>query len=932
MNPQIDSVSDELPRRGISLVAPDGAGALQELLRCPPFLFRAVGTYAVGVIRHFYAGLKAQYGEGAHHIAMLAVDSTDQPRLDGVGTLPPDCFVNVADLKQIQDRLRRAREDPRVAAYMPEPVTRLAAGDGSGSFPAAARFFYELKEPDLDAMIRQALRPFLPAQRPATANRANRHPLLRDWNMTVAADGPIRVVYVASTTGGTVGALIYDVILFKHVLRQLGIGAKITLVLTLPATAPLDDVEARHRRDLLFGRLQELIDLDAGKAFCWPLAGKVLSEHDRLFDTIFIPREPAPEQLQEHQRYIGELLLRLVSPLGMTLFSKAVDMVHVHTKTAPSGQKMLFDLVGMTTIEAAAFADVPAYARAALGRKALAPKTITNGEDLMADVLRRNQLIPAALVSPPLALTPMEVPQDLDGDPTGFLNYAENEVRQQAEAKVKQLALDFERRCGNARRQALALLRDGCLQAGPQGTSAMGRSLVRSLKTLESKAADLQASSPSAIPESASDEVRDRLTARLETQRLRALSEFRARAAESLSRLAAIVDRWLAVLEAVVGTFKELEITYDQQHEALLLQPVPEHTLLDRSALVERVNTALPACAQEVRKRAAQALEPGFEAAQLEAEIRKVIDEHARPFACLADVDEALRAAGEHGRVVLENAAAAAEPAVRTDPQSDWRRRCVRHAYITAPESHPLVEIVRRQARHVFHAAAGPGARRITIITADYGLEPAALVATHEALEAHMASTSGIPPHADKAYEPMADVLVPAPPEWFAYLAIPIHLRRNQGLIQYDVLRGYLFDGHALGKDRVEASAALLTRAGRLPFLPGYEELCAQVEATLHRDHGGNAADVVGELRRIEATLDRHIAGAGPAEKQVLMLERAAARALRAKYEAMIRQHEAYAAAGYDQPIEDVPAAPHRPSRILTQEPSDDGATNHRPA
>jgi hypothetical protein len=931
MNSQTDSRNVELSQRNLA-EAPDGDGAaLPELLRCPPVVIRAVGTYATGAVRYFHTALEAQYGKRPEHIAILAVDSTDQTRLDGVGTLPPDSFVNVAEVPQIQDCLRRAREDPRVAAYMPEPVTRLAAGDGAGGFPAAARFFYELKEPELDAIIRQVLRPFLPADRPVTANRANRHPLLRHWNMTVSADGPIRVVYVASTTGGTVGTLIYDVILFNHVMRQLGIEAKITLLLTLPATAPLDDVEAQRRRQLLFGRLQELSDLDAGKALCWPLAGKVLSERDRLFDTIFIQREPASEHLQKHQRFVGELLLQLVSPLGMTLFSKAVDMVHVHTQTGPCGQKKLLDLMGMATIDAAAFDDVRAYARAALGRKALAPRSIANGAALMAEVLRRNQITAAAIASPPLALIPWEIPQDLDGDPTGFLNYAENEARRQVEAKVKQLALDFSRGCTQVQRQAITLLRDGCLQAGPQGAFAMGQVLLQSLKALETADTDLPAARAATKSEANTDDVRKRLAARLESQRQRAVSEYRILAIESVRRLSAAVERSLVILERAAEAFKELEIRYDQQHEAFLMQPAPEHALLDRPALDGLIARAAPACAQAARKWTAGIFEPEFDPAQLEALVRKTIDEHAEPFARLADVNEALRAAGEYGRVVLENAAAAAEPAVRTDAQSDWRRGCVRHAYLAASEAHPLADIVRRQSRHVFSAVTGTTARRMTLITADYGIEPAALAATREALQAQMAATSEIPPFTDRAYEPMTDVMVPAPTEWFAYLALPIFLHHRKGPITYDMLRGYLYDGQPLGKDRVAASAALLARTGRPPFLPGFEELCVRVEAALHQACGGDGALVVAELGRIEATLDRHIAGAGPAEKQVLMLERAAARALQATVDAMLRQHRAYLAAGYghDQPA-DPDRSVRRPARIPSQEPSDDGATNHR--
>ena len=593
MDPHAQLSNDGLLRDAIATV-PGRASQPKELLRCPAFMIRAVGTFATGALRHFHTGLQVEYGYRPPHVAILAVDSTDQPRLDGVHTLEPDCFINVADVWQVQDCLRRAREDPRVAAYMPELVTRLAAGDGAGGFPAAARFFYELKEPDLEAMFRQALAAFLPDRRPATANLANRHPLLQRWNMMVAPDGPIRVIYVASTTGGTVGNLVNDVILFKRVMRQFGVEAKIALLLTLPATASLDDVEAQRRRQLLFGRLQELTDLDAGKVMSWTLAGKVFSERDRFFDSILVLREPAPERLQEHQRYVGELLLQLISPLGMTIFSKAVDMVHVHTERGSRGQNKLLDLMNMVTVEAAAFGDVRAYARAALGRKALEPKTISNGAALLTNVLDRHRLTSAAVLSSSLTLTPMSIPDDLDGDPTGFLDYAEGQVRRQAEVGVKQLAADFERRCRNVLHQVLALLRDACLQAGPQGAFGMGQALIRQLETL---AASSPAAPCRAGSEAPSDGVRKRLAGRVETQRELALSELRARSIASVRHLVTDMRQHLVALEHAADVFKELEIACEGQLDAILLQPLPEHVLLDRTALAELVRRATPACA-----------------------------------------------------------------------------------------------------------------------------------------------------------------------------------------------------------------------------------------------------------------------------------------------------------------------------------------------
>src|SRR5205807_1817856 len=114
----------------------------------------------------------------------------------------------------------------------------------------------------------------------------------------------------------------------------------------------------RRFRTNAFGLVQQLTDVDNGKVVSWPLpSGRTLTATGRLFDSILVVPEPVPGRLLEHQRFVGELLEVLASPLGALLFGKAVDQVHVHNSRGPHGQRKLFDLLGMASIDATAYDD-----------------------------------------------------------------------------------------------------------------------------------------------------------------------------------------------------------------------------------------------------------------------------------------------------------------------------------------------------------------------------------------------------------------------------------------------------------------------------------------------------------------------------------------------------------------------------------------------
>lgn len=913
--------------------APPAAGSVaasepesgSELQETPPLLVRASGTFGSHCVRFFDTDFRQRHGSRPESIRMLAVDSTDQARLHGASQLSAGEFVNVSAIHQPRETLRRAREDRRVHEYLSEPLTRLPAGDGAGGYSAVARFFYEKKERDLEAAMREVLNPFTPSRRAAMANRANRHPALSKWGMKVKPEGPIRSVYAASSTGGTVGMLVLDVMKQNDVMRQMGIESNTSLLLTLPATFPADDVEARRLRANYYGLMQQILDLAEGKVVSWPLAGeRTLTMSGCPFDSVLVLAEPAPGRLTEQQRFVGDLLGVLASPVGAELFRRGVDRGDVHTKRGSHGQLLLLDLVGLVFIEATGYQDVAAYARAVLGQKATAPGSFSNAASLASDLLRTHQLTVEAVESVSLTSTAPAIPEDLQGDPGTFLDWAEDQVRKSSRVKAVAAAKDFQGRCHAAAHHAVDLLRRGCRKAGPHAALGLGRELIREARATEST---VGAATPRpSRPESAADDVSRRLAARVEAQRAQAAAEFRSQALAGLRQLAATIEDCLGALEPVCSAFDEERLASQRRLEVLDLQPAPAHALLDRPALSKLIGQDASPCANEARELAARVLASppvSFDAAALLA----ILDRRAAPFARLADVDEAFRAAGPDGVTVLENAAAAAQPAVRTDPQSDYRRHCVSHAYMNVSSTHPLAAILARQARQVLTVAEND-ASRIVIVRVDYGVEPAALLATREALEAYVESPTDIPPFPDRAYQPVADVVLPTPGERYAYLAIPLSLRLGQGPIAFDRVRGYTYDGQTLGLDRKAASAAVLKHDARLSFLPSFEQLSISTEAALLKAGGDDPARIVGILKELEAVLDRHIAGARPTEKPVLMLERAASRALRDEFQARQAQFEAFQDASYG-------LAPSRPStNLLTSwpitEPVHDAETNHR--
>src|SRR4029079_6024374 len=136
---------------------------------------------------------------------------------------------------------------------------------------------YELSLSAVVTRMATALERFTLARRPAMANIANSHPMLRAAGMEVTPTGPLRCIFTAGGTGGTGAIAPQDAALQKEQMRRMGIEGHFILLLIPPATRTADPVEAARKRRNFFARVQELTDLNEGKELIWPLGDEVLS-------------------------------------------------------------------------------------------------------------------------------------------------------------------------------------------------------------------------------------------------------------------------------------------------------------------------------------------------------------------------------------------------------------------------------------------------------------------------------------------------------------------------------------------------------------------------------------------------------------------------------------------------------------------------------
>jgi hypothetical protein len=861
------------------------AGKPGDFLERPPLLAMGLGSSAVNCLRYFRGELIEHFGDVPPHITLLGTDTTGQQRLDTADMLPEASFLNLADQEHIQERLRRAREDPCVAEWMHPIVTSLALGRGVGSLDPAARFLLEQGAPTLVKRLNTILDQYVPPRRAELASRANAHPRLRSQHLMVSTAGPIDVLYVASLPGGTVGALLYHVALLRDLFRQKGLQGDFTLLATPPAMVPAYDLEARRRLRKTYGRLQELIDLDAGLRLTWPVGQQTIEEAGPFFESTYLFSEPAWGKLDEHHRVVGWLLLQVAAPLGKTWCDRSVDMLTLYRERGPLGQRKFLSLIGMTTIQAVASPDVVGLVEARLGARAVAADP-TGVAQVGAKVLDAVGLTTATLELSQLQLRRPILPGGL-ADPGPFLANAERAAKAEGERKAREEAPKFAQLCHNAATRAQEELQAISL-SGMANAAAAATALLQRLQALRHAAQVKQGQLSRTASSPRTPAPDDRLDALVATQQATARAACLGQYSTSLARLIATLEQKQAGYQAGARLCRDVQVACEARLETFAALRPAAQAILDRPTLEEMIDEAVPACTTEVRQILAQALQARTDPERVKADVQAAISQHARPFGRLAGIEAALQAAGERGLVALQAAVAAAEPGIRVDPAWDRSRHSVRMAFLTAPEDHQAAELLRRRGRTVFSAPSGLDAGEITLVTVDFGVEPAALAVTGEALEAYLTDPGEIPPFADRRYEPLADLVVPSPQEWFVLLSIPLHLELHTGVIRYDPLRGFLYHDQPLSQDRVGASRQLLKRTDRPEFLPPFEELAARTEAALV--HGRDSEAVLAILRSLEKKLTQHLRAAATALKQVLLAERTAARAVLARYQEQLLQ------------------------------------------
>lgn len=863
----------------------------KEFSKRPPMLLRTIGTSGATCARYARKEFIETFGDEPEHVSILSVDTAAQQQHDLVDMLPDKSVIDLSAQDQLQDRIRRAWEDSRNREWMPKVVTNLGVGRGAGGLEAGARFLLQQNLPETTKKILKVLDQYTTANRAALAERANRHPLLRCQQIAVTTSGPIDLHYFAATTGGTSGVLLNDVSHQRYLLREKGLEANTSLFLTLPAVGLADEVENRRKLQKLYGRLQELADLNAGKRFVWKVGDLVFEETGLPFEAIYLLPEPTPGKLDEHHRWVGRLALVLASPLGKALTDQAVNQLDLFRQKGPLGQPKMFSLLGMAELKPAAYADVTGYVRARLGTLALGVPTVEI-DAVAVELLKKNGLNAEAWLTPRLSLKTHSVPADLD-DPDSFLNHLDGALQVEASKKAKEQANSTAEAIDQFKELLNKAVASQCHKYGPAAAARITLKLSQELNGLQTtvtgtrtKFASFRAAATGSSPES-------RLQALLKTHLVHAQGQYLDLCLPHIAGLITDVDRLHTRYQGAAEVLAALQLEYEQHKQGFTsIRPAP-YAVLDVPFLNQLVRDAAPTCAQELRRRVQQALDNQTAPEQLQIAIQTIIAEHAKPFARFENVEEALRAAEARGSLALQNVIAAAEPSVRLDSNWDRRTHSARFAFVNVPEEHPAADLLRRQGRTVCSSSSWTSGKEITILTVDFGIEVGALTASRDALHAHVHSPSETPPHGDKNYAAFTDLVPPAAHEWFAHLTIPIHLYLRTGVISFRPPRGFLYGDKSVGKNLVEASEVLLRRSDRAAFLPEWEEMCAQTEESLLRV--GDTEKIIAVLTEIEERLTRQLDSATPAKKQVLYYQRAAARSVRAQYQEQINEAAAHA-------------------------------------
>lgn len=869
-----------------------------EMLMRPPVWFRALGSASVLQLRYLYWLFMEKLNGLPHHVSLFGADTTYQTQDHRVGMLPDEMFMNLADEEGMQRWVRLAYQIPRIAEWLPEKVTQLAVGDGAGSIPSAARLIYEKVLPRVGKKLCAIAERFKGANRAELASQSNQSPWMRDNHMAVTAEGPIEVVYAISAAGGTTAVQRNDLMYMRLILRQLGIEAKFTMVMTLPALSNHEVIDVKRKLENLYGRFQELSDDNSGRIVVWrPTDSAMITDKGPFFHTIYLMPEPREGNLDAHHHLVGQFLFQMVMPLGKSLSDRAVDKLPIFRDHGTLRQPKFLSTANMAVLKATAFPDAVGFACAHLSRSVSTTDIGQPQADSEAGtLLEKHRLTFTYLKSVEPRLSPPQISSGVGaGNTKTYLDNVEKNLASQGLQKAKEAANTFGGLCSTFRKDLAKLQQAACRTHGLDGAKLISQEVCKRLHSLVADAKSLR-SDLATRSENASDESTDaKLKALTETRQYRAQSRYYADVTEHLETVAEAADTLDRSLDAIVGVFRELAIACDQQRLTFDEKRAERHALLDAAALLQCAEAAMPACMQEVRECAAQAVGSEIVPSRLKAVVQVIIERHAEPFRQWLDFDEAFKAAGPRAEQAIKNVLIAAKPDVRLEPFWEPRRECSQIIFVTLPEKHPAMAYIRATGRVVCCAPTDGSRYEIVILAVDYGIEMGALTATHEAVKAHLTGNKDFPPFPDKTYLPVTDVVVPRPDEWFGYLTIPLHLFLSTGVVRQDWLDGWSYNDMPLGHTRMDASERIRDSASRPPGFPSVQEISRQTEILLRS--GRTPEQIIAILNAMEKTLSQQIQETSQAEKQILMRERAATRAILDQYcqrLQAIRAHEKF--------------------------------------
>ena len=131
--------------------------------------------------------------------------------------------------------MEAAAGDDQEYPYLRREMANMDLGDGVAGVPAMARFLLELSIERLTHRLTSIFQGFLGEDRVAMAEKSNQLPWLRQHRITVAAEGPIEVVFVTSAVGGTAGVLKYVVAYVRWLAGRLGLDVNCKLMIAPPA-------------------------------------------------------------------------------------------------------------------------------------------------------------------------------------------------------------------------------------------------------------------------------------------------------------------------------------------------------------------------------------------------------------------------------------------------------------------------------------------------------------------------------------------------------------------------------------------------------------------------------------------------------------------------------------------------------------------------